>query len=115
MEGIFALISFVILTYAWIYISSKVSFLICRLLRINYSNTSPMTYSIVIGMGLEITLSVLSLSFVSIFHGINGQVYTGVLHGLEIGKYSAILISPLSSIAGAIIGIRRAKFPRKHF
>jgi len=114
IEGVFTLISFVLLTAGWIFIVSLISYIISMILRENNIRPNPFIFSILLGIAMEVILSAVSI-IMSMQSSGPDSVNTGVLSGFEKGYGFTALLSPLSSIVGAIIGIKKRRGSRRFF
>lgn len=114
IEGLFTLVSFILLTASWIFIVSLISYYISLILKANNIRPNPLVYSIVLGIILEVILSAVSIV-------LSGQPATpanttaGIISGLEKGYSLTALLSPISSLVGAIIGIKKRRRPGRFF
>lgn len=113
IEAIFSLISLIILTSAWVFLVSLISFYIKRMLKIR--NGALLAYSILLGTALEILLALVSVFFMWSLSAYNHSLDPGVLSGLENGGNMAALLSPISSIVGAAIGAKKNMPPGRYF
>lgn len=115
IEAVFSLISLVILATAWIFMASVISYCIKKSLKIHGRSINMVIYSISIGIILEIMLSAVSLIAMPSLSRYNNAVDAGVLSGLEKGSNIAVLLTPISSVVGSIIGFKKNSPPWKGF
>lgn len=115
IEAIFSLISFVILTSALVFTASMISFSLKKLLRLRVKGGRILSYSIFVGITLEIILSVVSIVFTPSIAHYNQGLDPGVISGFQKGIYITVLLSPVSSIIGSIMGASKNNPPWRRF
>lgn len=114
IEFIFSMISFIILTSGWLYIASIISFYIKSIFGNANLRSNPILYSVIMSAILEIGLAAISIILKPTFSQPLSSG-AGIISGLEKGSDTAILISPITSIIGAVIGVKKRKNPWKIF
>ena len=104
IENFITLICFAALSILWIYISSTISFYTNKFIIKKGIRMKIFSYTIMTGILLELILSLISFLVNGIFPQSNNPSHTVILSGFEKGVSIAILLTPLTSMAGAFIG-----------
>lgn len=104
--ALISLISFILLTSAWIYITSRISFIIILLLKNRCIKIATFSYSILVGILIEILLAFVSVVFFPDSTSSNNSLNREITSYFENGKSFAVLFSPISSIFGVLIGTK---------
>jgi hypothetical protein len=108
IEDLFSLVCFLILTSTLIFICAAITFYIKKIVIGNmlYTKLDGFIYSFIMGIIIEVLLSVTSIIILYIFHINNILDNYDTLLVIKKGCNYTIMLSPISSFVGCIIGIK---------
>lgn len=106
IRTIFIFLSFVILTSAWVYLSSNLSFYIKKYILKGTSKLGVLVSTIIVWFILELLLAMCSLLAKAVYNGNQHDIANNIRHWLETGIDYSVIASPVSSMVGAFIGVR---------
>lgn len=115
LENISCLTTTIILTTSWIFTSSVIIYIVKLISKIKVTRTNILIVSIIAGIALELLLSFISLLFNLNAVSLGNTANPGIISGFRLGLNITILLSPVSSIAGAALGMKKKRLKLKLF